>query len=135
MSVQGRDYALQAPTDDHIVLATQRALTYARYDIPAAEPREHPCQTLERSQNAIADANQLEFTPAQIQRDIQELRRLGSLDATARLNATSPELTDIRIGAIETAGRLSEMFPAGSALISSHLHYLACIMRTSNLKH
>ena len=44
MSVQGRDYALQAPTDDHIVLATQRALTYARHlfrhDIPAAEPRD-----------------------------------------------------------------------------------------------
>jgi hypothetical protein len=30
---------------------------------------------------AIADANQFQFTPAQIQRDIQELRRLGSLDA------------------------------------------------------
>ena len=44
MSVQGRDYALQAPTGDHIVLATQRALTYARHlfrhDIPAAEPRD-----------------------------------------------------------------------------------------------
>ena len=31
MGVQGRDYALQEPTDDHIVLATQRALTYARH--------------------------------------------------------------------------------------------------------
>ena len=44
MSVQGRDYAVQAPTADHIVLAAQRALTYARHlfrhDIPAAEPRD-----------------------------------------------------------------------------------------------
>ena len=101
MSVQGRDYALQAPTDDNTVLATQRALTYARHlfrhDIPAAEPRDLT-KTLaklrikysreESERLAIADANQFEFTPAQIQRDIQELRRLGSLDATARQNAT-----------------------------------------------
>ena len=43
MGVPGRNSALQAPADDHIVLATQRALTYARHlfrhDIPAAEPR------------------------------------------------------------------------------------------------
>ena len=31
IEVQGRDYALQEPTDDHIVLAAQRALTYARH--------------------------------------------------------------------------------------------------------
>ena len=44
LEVQGRDYALHAPTDDHIVLATQRALTYAhhlfRHNIPAAKPRD-----------------------------------------------------------------------------------------------
>ena len=45
LGVQGRDYALQMPTDDHIELATtQRALIYARHlfrhDIPAAEPRD-----------------------------------------------------------------------------------------------
>ena len=44
LGVQGRDYALPAPTDDHIELAIQRALTYARHlfrhDIPAAEPRD-----------------------------------------------------------------------------------------------
>ena len=30
---------------------------------------------------AIADTNEFQFTTAQIQREIQELRRLGSLDA------------------------------------------------------
>jgi hypothetical protein len=44
MGVQGRDYALQAPSDIFIALATQRALAYAhhlfRHAIPAAEPRD-----------------------------------------------------------------------------------------------
>ena len=78
MGVQGRDYALQEPTNDHIVLATQRALTYARHlfrhDIPPAEPRDL-AKTLaklrikysraESERLAIADANQFQFTPAQ----------------------------------------------------------------------
>ena len=94
MGVQGRNSALQASTDDHIVLATQRALTYARHlfrhEIPAAESR-NLTKTLaklrikysraESERLAIADANQFQFTPAQIRRDIQGLRRLGSLDA------------------------------------------------------
>jgi hypothetical protein len=94
MGVQGRNSKLQAPADDHIVLATQRALTYARHlfrhDIPAAESR-NLTKTLaklrikysraESERLAIADANQFQFTPAQIQRDVKELRRLGSLDA------------------------------------------------------
>ena len=29
VGVQGRDYALQAPSDINIVMATQRAITYA----------------------------------------------------------------------------------------------------------
>ena len=75
-------------------MATQRALTYAhhlfRHDIPAAEPRDLT-KTLanlpikysraEAERLAIADANIFQFTAAQTQRDIQELRRLESLDA------------------------------------------------------
>ena len=93
MGVQGRDYALQTPSDDHIVMATQRALTYAhhlfRHDIPAAELRDLT-KTLanlpikysraEAERLAIADANIFQFTAAQTQRDIQKLRRLESLD-------------------------------------------------------
>ena len=94
MGVQGRDYALQTPSDDHIVMATQRALTYAhhlfRHDIPAAEPRDltQALATLrikysraESERLAIAGANMFQFTAVQTQRDIQEIRRLGSLDA------------------------------------------------------
>ena len=44
VGVQGHDYALQAPSDIYIVMATQRAITYARHlfrhTIPAAEPRD-----------------------------------------------------------------------------------------------
>ena len=44
MGVQGRDYALQAPSDIFIAMATQRASAYAhhlfRHTIPAAEPRD-----------------------------------------------------------------------------------------------
>ena len=94
MGVQGRDYTLQAPSDAHIALATQRALTYAqhlfRHGIPTAEPRDLTnalarlrikYSRAEAERLAIAAANSFQFTPAQIQRDIQELRRLGSLDA------------------------------------------------------
>jgi hypothetical protein len=75
--------------------ATQRALTYAqhlfRHKIHAAEPKRLTESLLaklrikyfraEAERLAIADANNFQFTTAQIQRDIQELQRLGSLDA------------------------------------------------------
>ena len=79
MRVPGRVFALQAPTDDHIKQATQRVLFYAQHlfrrNIPATEP------TRLTESLALADANEFQFTTAQAQRDIQELRRLGSLDA------------------------------------------------------
>jgi hypothetical protein len=91
MGMQGRDLALQAPTDEHIIKATQRTLTYAqhliRHYIPEAEPT-RLTETLtqlrvkysraEAERLAIADANAFQLTPAQMQRDIQELRCLGS---------------------------------------------------------
>ena len=94
ISSYGRDFALQAPTDEHIAIATQRALTYAqhlfRHNTLEVEPR-RLTETLsklrtkysraEAERLAIADANDFEFTTAQVQRDIHELRRLGSLDA------------------------------------------------------
>ena len=94
VGVQGRDYALQAPSDIYIVMATQRAITYAhhffRHAIPAAEPRDLTnalaqlrikYSRAEAERLAIADANMFQFTHAQTHRDIQELRRLGSLEA------------------------------------------------------
>ena len=94
VGVHGYDFALQAPTDEHIEKATQHALTYAqhlfRHITPGVEPR-RLTETLtklrikyskaEAERLAIADANNFQFTTAQIQRDIHELRRLGSLDA------------------------------------------------------
>ena len=94
VGVQGRDYALQAPSDIYIVMVTQRALTYARHlfrhTIPAAEPRNLTnalaqlrikYSRAEAERLAIADANMFQFTPAQTHRDIQEFRRLGSIEA------------------------------------------------------
>ena len=94
MGVHGHDFVLQAPTDEHVEKATQHALTYSqhlfRHNTPAVEPR-RLTETLtklrtkysraEAERLAIADANNFQFTTAQIQRDIHELRRLGSLDA------------------------------------------------------
>ena len=94
VGVQGHDYVLQEPSDIYILLATQRAITYARHlfrhNIPAAEPRnltdalaqlriKYSRAKAERL--AIADANKFQFTPAQTHRDIQELRCLGSIEA------------------------------------------------------
>ena len=94
VGVQGHDYALQEPSDIYILLATQRAITYARHlfrhNIPAAEPRNLAdalaqlrikYSRAEAERLAIADANMFQFTPAQTHRDIQELRRLGSIEA------------------------------------------------------
>jgi hypothetical protein len=94
VGVQGRDYALQAPSDIYIVIATQRAITYAchlfRHTIPAAEPRDLTnalaqlrikYSRAEAERLAIADANKFQFTHAQTHRDIHELRRLGSIEA------------------------------------------------------
>ena len=75
--------------------ATQRALTYAqhlfRHKIHAAEPKRLTeslsklrikySRADEAERLVIADAINFQFTTAQILRDIQELRRLGSLDA------------------------------------------------------
>ena len=86
VGVQGRDLALQAPTDEHIIKATQRALTYAQHQLghymPEAELT-RLTETLtqlrikysraEAERLAIADANAFQLTPAQMQRDIQEL--------------------------------------------------------------
>ena len=55
--------------------ATQRALTETLTKLRTKSSR------AKAERLAIADANDFQFTTAQIQRDIQELRRLGSLDA------------------------------------------------------
>ena len=94
VGVHGRDFALQAPTDEHIEKATQHALTYAqhlfRHNTPAVEPRRltealtklrTKYSRAEAERLVIADANNFQFTTAQIQRDIHDLRRLGSLAA------------------------------------------------------
>ena len=53
--------------------ATYSATTSRRAKGPDENPLPNSASnTFERSQNAIADANQFEFTPAQIQRDIQD---------------------------------------------------------------
>ena len=94
VGVQGHDYALPEPSDMYILMATQRATTYARHlfrlTIPAAELRNLTnalaqlrikYSRAEAERLAIADANMFQFTPAQTHRDIQELRRLGSIEA------------------------------------------------------
>ena len=77
-----------------VATATQRALSYAqhllRHNIHAAE-RMRLTETeaelctkytsAEAKRLAIAVANEFQFTTGQIQRDIQELRRLGLLGA------------------------------------------------------
>ena len=94
VGVQGRDYALQEPSDTYIVMATQRAIIYAshlfRYTFPAAKPRDLTnalaqiqikYSRAEAERLAIADANMFQFTHAQTHRDIHDLRRLVSLEA------------------------------------------------------
>ena len=94
VGVQGRDFVSQAPTNEQIETASQHALTYAQHlfchSTPAMEPR-HLTETLtklrtkyskaEAERLAMADADNFQFTTAQIQRDIHELRRLGSIEA------------------------------------------------------
>ena len=74
--------------------ATQRAITYAQHLLRHKTSKAEPARltaTLtqlrmkffraEAERLSIADANAFQFTDVQIQRDIQKLHRLGSLDA------------------------------------------------------
>ncbi len=104
--VQGRDFALKTPTHENVITATQRAITYVqnlfRHYIPEAELM---CLAIaatltqlhikysraETERLAIADANAFQFTQAQMQRDIQELRRLGSLEDALIIHRNSKQ--------------------------------------------
>jgi len=97
IGVQGKEFALGTPTDMQIAKALDMARVYGQCLFRAPPPGavlEELMSALARlrvqfsrqeaERIALADAAGFEFTDAQMQRDIEALRRLGSLSALIR---------------------------------------------------